>query len=164
MLRLLSRRAVALLATIVSAGALFALFDDARASRPAPNAEVAEAASQHVDHYHRHQGEVTLGALIDLQRARRATRSAEDKALAPTSRLEPDGWHGQLGAFGTADAAERARDAVLQTAALPLPVTVQHEGTLYRVRSASASRSQADAFCQLVSQGGRACFVRRTDG
>lgn len=162
MLRPFPRHAAALFAALFCIiCTAFVLLGDARASRPAPAFEIDEAVSQHAAHFHSHAGEVTLGAMIAIQRARRAERAAS----APSQTSVTNGWQGQLGAFGTAEAAERERTEVARAAMLPLAVTVEYDGTLYRVRSAAAAgRAQANAFCAAVSRAGWDCFVRQTEG
>jgi cell division protein FtsN len=133
------------------------LLGEAQASRPAPHQGPLDEAT-HEALFHHEEAGVTLGAMIEIQRQRRALRAADAVAGAvPAS----GGWEAQLGAFGSADAAERQQ---ARLPALPLPVAVHREGALFRLKSQAAEAQAAQGFCAAASAAGFECFVRRVDG
>lgn len=99
---------------------------------------------------------VTLGALIEAQRRARAQRLA----LATAADLPPgEAWQAQLGAFSSADAAERQRARLIEAG---VPVTVEQAGSLHRLQSLPAMRTETEGLCARAQASGIDCFVRRT--
>ena len=141
--------------------ALFPVLSDASSSSqrtPAfERAEQRQHAAAHDERFHTHRpGSITLADAIVLQRQRRSLRPVEAAAGAAA---DAGGWEAQLGAFGSAQAAER-QQALLPP--LSLPVAVHREGSLFRLKSAAAAEPQAaQAFCRGAVAAGFDCFVRR---
>ncbi len=99
---------------------------------------------------------VTLGALIEAQRRARAQRLA----LAAVAELPPgEAWRAQLGAFSSADAAERQRARLIEAG---VSVTVERVGSLHRLQSLPAMRTETEGLCARALASGIDCFVRRT--
>jgi len=121
------------------------------ASMIAPDAPPREP-RRHVDR----PATVTLGALIETQRRARAQRLA----LAAVADLPPgEAWQAQLGAFSSADAAERQRARLIEAG---VPVTVEQVGSLHRLQSLPAMRPETEGLCTRAQASGIDCFVRRT--
>lgn len=144
--------------------ALYPMLSDASSSRqdtPAfQGAEQRRHAAAHEERFHTHHpGSITLAQAIEIQRQRRALKPFEAVAGAVSHGA---GWEAQLGAFGSAEAAER------QQARLPLlslPVAVHRDGALFRLKSAAAPEPEAaQAFCASALAAGFECFVRQTEG
>jgi cell division protein FtsN len=101
---------------------------------------------------------VTLGALIEAQRRARAQRLA----LAATADLPPgEAWQAQLGAFSSADAAERQRARLIEAG---VSVTVEQVGSLHRLQSLPAMRVETEGLCARAQASGIDCFVRQASG
>lgn len=144
--------------------ALFPVLSDASSSSqrtPAfERAEQRQHAAAHDERFHiHHPGSITLADAIVLQRARRALRPVE--AVAGVS-VEAGGWEAQLGAFGSAEAAQRQQERLPR---LSLPVAVHRDGMLFRLKSVAATEAgAAQAFCAAAVAAGFDCFVRRREG
>jgi hypothetical protein len=103
---------------------------------------------------------ITLGALIEVQRSAREQRRATAAAEPMVAELPPgEGWQAQLGAFSTADAAERQRARLID--ATNLPIVVRRAGTLHRLESLPGLRADTETLCTLAQANGVDCFVRR---
>lgn len=103
---------------------------------------------------------ITLGALIEIQRREREQRRAMAAADKLVADLPPgEGWQAQLGAFRSADAAERQRARLIEAA--NLPVVVRQAGALHRLESLPALRADTETLCERAQASGVDCFVRR---
>ncbi|RYD28083.1 MAG: SPOR domain-containing protein [Lysobacteraceae bacterium] len=103
---------------------------------------------------------ITLGALIEIQRERRAARQVAMRTGEALPAAEPgDAWQAQLGAFGTPAAAERQR-----TRLAGLPVVVRVAGGLHRLESVPSVRAETEALCRRAAAAGVDCFVKRAVG
>ena len=129
----------------------------AQASRQGPGPAAAfdvtrREPRRHVDR----PATVTLGALIEAQRRARAQRLAS----AAVADLPPgEAWQAQLGAFSSADAAERQRARLIEAG---VSVTVEQVGSLHRLQSLPAMRTETEGLCARAQASGIDCFVRRT--
>lgn len=137
---------------------LLPILDMAQASRqrPDPASEAPLARPGPIDR----PATITLGALIEIQRRERAQRRARAAAELPAADL-PSGeaWQAQLGAFRSADAAERQRTRLIEAA--NLPVVVRQAGALHRLESRPALRADTETLCERAQASGIDCFVRR---
>ena len=103
---------------------------------------------------------ITLGALVEIQRRARAQRRAVAEVEEMVADMPPgEGWQAQLGAFGSADAAERQRARLIEAG---VPVVIRREGALHRLQSVPAERAETEGLCARAQSGGIDCFVRRT--
>ena len=128
----------------------------AQASRqgPGPARTAAPDVSARPHHVDR-PATITLGALIEAQRHARAQRRAM-AAVADVSAGEA--WQAQLGAFSSADAAERQRARLIETG---VTVTVERVGSLHRLQSLPAMRVEIEGLCARAQANGIDCFVRQ---
>ncbi|TGX56213.1 SPOR domain-containing protein [Sphingomonas gei] len=102
---------------------------------------------------------ITLGMLIEIQRRAREQRAAMAGAEQLAADLPPgESWRAQLGAFSSADAAERQRARLIEAG---VPVVVRQEGALHRLQSLPAIRAETEGLCVRAQAGGVDCFVRR---
>ncbi|AQR73292.1 hypothetical protein BXU08_06205 [Sphingomonas sp. LM7] len=102
---------------------------------------------------------VTLGALIEAQRRARAERHAMATVEQQAAALPPgEAWQAQLGAFSSADAAERQRGRLVEAG---VPAVIRHEGTLHRLQSLPALRTETEELCARALASGIDCFVRQ---
>lgn len=137
---------------------LLPILDMAQASRqgPAPTPETSPARPGHIDR----PATITLGALIEIQRREREERRAIATAELLVAELPPgEGWQAQLGAFRSAESAERQRARLIEAA--NLPVVVRQAGALHRLESLPALRAETETLCQRAQASGVDCFVRR---
>lgn len=103
---------------------------------------------------------ITLGAMIEAQRRDREQRSAIATVQQQLAELPPgEGWQAQLGAFSSADAAERQRARLIEAA--NLPIVVRHAGALHRLESLPALRADTETLCERAQASGVDCFVRQ---
>jgi hypothetical protein len=103
---------------------------------------------------------ITLGAMIEVQRLEREQRRTIAEAEQQVVELPPgEGWQAQLGAFSSADAAERQRTRLIEAA--NLPIVVRQAGALHRLESLPAQRDDTEALCGIAQANGVDCFVRR---
>ncbi|UYY59163.1 SPOR domain-containing protein [Sphingomonas sp. S2-65] len=150
------------LAVLGGSAALYPMLSDASSSRQQTpaflEAEQQRHAAAHEERFHTHHpGSITLAQVIEIQRQRRALKPAEAAAGAVS---QVPGWEAQLGAFGSAQAAQRQQ---ARLPALSLPVAVHRDGALFRLKSAAAADpGAAQAFCAAAVAAGFDCFVRRT--
>lgn len=144
--------------------AIFPVLSDAssRAQRTPElrQAEQRQHEAAHDERFHVHRpGSITLADMMVVQRQRRALKPVEAAAGAVPA---AGGWEAQLGAFGSAEAAERQQ---ARLPSLSLPVAVHREGALFRLKSAAAPEAEAaQAFCRSAMAAGFDCFVRRREG
>ena len=133
----------------------------AQASRQAPSPAPAahETVAPTPDQVDR-PATITLGALVEIQRRARAQRRAvaavEERVAGMPSGA---GWQAQLGAFSSADAAERQRAWLIEAG---VPVVIRHDGALHRLQSIPAERAEIEELCARAQGGGIDCFVRRS--
>ena len=151
---------LAALASLPLIGA-FPILDIAQASRqsPAPPRAAFSATTdierQQIDR----PATITLGALIEVQRRARAQRRAMADAEQLAAELPPgESWQAQLGAFSSADAAERQRARLIEAG---VPVLIRREGSLHRLHSLPAMRTETEGLCARAQANGVDCFVRR---
>lgn len=101
---------------------------------------------------------ITLGALIEIQRREREQRRAMAAADKLVADLPPgEGWQAQLGAFRSADAAERQRARLIEAG---VPAVIRQEGVLHRLQSAPAVRAETEGLCARARANGIDCFLR----
>lgn len=137
---------------------LLPILDMAQASRqrPGPAPEAPLARPRQIDR----PATITLGALIEVQRREREQRRTIAAAELMVTKLPPgEGWQAQLGAFRSADAAERQRARLMEAASLP--VVVRQAGALHRLESLPALRADTETLCERAQASGVDCFVRR---
>ncbi|ATY31522.1 SPOR domain-containing protein [Sphingomonas psychrotolerans] len=164
-LRKRPRRRAWLLAALASPLLIgvFPILDIAQASRqrPAPARIAApDAAPRSQPGAIDRPATITLGALIEIQRRAREQRRAMAASEQLAADLPPgESWQAQLGAFSSADAAERQRARLIEAG---VPVVIRQEGALHRLRSLPAVRAETEGLCARAQAGGVDCFVRRT--
>lgn len=137
---------------------LLPILNIAQASRqgPGPARTVPLARPHHIDR----PATITLGALIEVQRHARAQRRAMAAAERQVAALPPgEAWQAQLGAFSSADAAERQRGRLIEAG---MPVVVEQIGSIHRLQSVPAVRAETEGLCARAQASGVECFVRRT--
>lgn len=129
----------------------------AQASRQGPkDIAVFDVTHREPRHHVDRPATVTLGALIEAQRNARAQRLA----LAAVANLPPgEAWQAQLGAFSSAEAAQRQRAKLIEAG---VSVTVEQVGSLHRLQSLPALRAETEGLCARAQASGIDCFVRRT--
>ncbi|MDP5278653.1 SPOR domain-containing protein [Sphingomonas sp. DG1-23] len=133
----------------------------AQASRqaPAPRAAAPIAAIEPSPYSVDRPATITLGALIEVQRRAREQRRMIAATEQRAAELPPgEGWQAQLGAFSSADAAERQRARLIEAG---VPVIVRQEGTLHRLHSLPAMRAETEGLCARAQANGVDCFVRQ---
>lgn len=144
---------------------MFPMLSDASSSGQSTPAFLEAAqrrhAAAHDERFHTHHpGSITLAEVIQVQRQRRALKPVEAAAGAVVPAVGR--WEAQLGAFGSAEAAERQQ---ARLPSLSLPVAVHRDGALFRLKSAAAAEPEAaQAFCRGAMAAGFDCFVRRREG
>ena len=139
---------------------LLPILNMAQASRqdPVPVREAVPVATPSLQIVDR-PATITLGALIEVQRRAREQRRAIAATELVATELPPGkGWQAQLGAFSSADAAERQRARLIEAG---VPVIIQREGALHRLHSLPAMRAETDTLCARAQANGVDCFVRR---
>ncbi|MCX8478049.1 MAG: SPOR domain-containing protein [Sphingomonas sp.] len=137
---------------------LLPILDMAQASRQTggPTPEAPRARPGQIDR----PATITLGALIEVQRREREQRRAIAAAeLLVEETPSGESWQAQLGAFRSADAAERQRARLMEAA--NLPVVVRQAGALHRLESLPALRADTETLCARAQASGMDCFVRR---
>jgi len=130
----------------------------AQASRqsPAPAQQTSAAATEAA--LPDRPATITLGAMIEMQRLERAQRRAVADAEQQLAELPPgEGFQAQLGAFSSADAAERQRARLIEAG---VPVVIRRQGSLHRLQSLPAIRTETEGLCARAQAGGMDCFVR----
>lgn len=139
---------------------LLPLLNIAEASRQGPGrARTAipdvSARPHHIDR----PATITLGALIEAQRHARAQRRAMAAMEQQLAELPAgEGWQAQLGAFSSADAAERQRARLIEAG---VSVVIEQMGSLHRLQSIPAVRVEIEGLCARAQASGIDCFVRR---
>jgi cell division protein FtsN len=139
---------------------LLPILNMAEASRQAPPPAPATTANapsplRNVDR----PATITLGDLIEVQRRARAQRRALAATEQQVAALPPgEAWQAQLGAFSSADAAERQRARLIEAG---VSAIIEREGALHRLQSIPALRTETDGLCARAQSSGIDCFVRR---
>jgi cell division protein FtsN len=139
---------------------LLPILNMAQASRQAPLPAPAAATNappplQHVDR----PATITLGDLIEVQRRARAQRRALAAAEQQVAAMAPgEAWQAQLGAFSSADAAERQRGRLIEAG---VPAVIEQAGSLHRLHSVHAMRAEIEGLCARAQASGIDCFMRR---
>lgn len=139
---------------------LLPILDIAQASRQGPGpARTAAPDTPTRAHHVDRPATITLGALIEVQRHARAQQRAMAAAEQQVADLAPgEGWRAQLGAFSSADAAERQRVRLIEAG---VSVVVERMGSLHRLQSIPAVRGEIEGLCARAQANGIDCFVRR---
>ena len=102
---------------------------------------------------------ITLGALIEVQRRAREQRRAIAATELVAAKLPPgEGWQAQLGAFSSADAAERQRARLIEAGVV---VVIERAGAFHRLQSVPAVRAETEGLCTRAQASGIDCFVRQ---
>ncbi|MDV3456246.1 SPOR domain-containing protein [Sphingomonas sp. HF-S4] len=155
------RRRTWLFATLASLPllALVPVLGMAKASRQAPSPAVAATRTRAAEHQIDRPATITLGAMIEVQRREREARRALAEVQQSGAALPPgEAWQAQLGAFGSAEAAERQRARLVEAGVI---VVVRQEGALHRLHSVPALRAEIEGLCARAMANGVDCFLRR---
>lgn len=111
------------------------------------------------DHQIDRPATITLGAMIEVQRREREERRALTEVQQQVAELPPgEAWQAQLGAFGSAEAAERQRARLVEAGVM---VVVRQDGALHRLHSVPALRAETEGLCARARANGVDCFVRK---
>lgn len=151
-----------LLATLVSLPllGLVPVLGIAKASRQAPS-PAAPTSNMRAEHRIDRPATITLGAMIEVQRREREARRALAEVQQQVAELPPgEAWQAQLGAFGSAEAAERQRTRLVEAG---VTVVVRQDGALHRLHSRPAVRSETEALCARAHASGVDCFLRQAN-
>ncbi len=151
---------VAAAALSLPALGLLPILNIAEASRQDPaRARAAAMTSPPPPHHVDRPATITLGALIEIQRHARAQRRTLAVTEQQVAALPPgEAWQAQLGAFSSAESAERQRARLI---AAGVPVVIERQGALHRLQSIPAIRVETEGLCARAEVSGIDCFVRQ---